>query len=110
MNHDDKTEAQSKLAAACEAAGVFPGHVYTHCQAAGEYVVFTITLDEVTLEPLVHYYSLTYGSLLQSDVSDAVDADARGRVSSVRVRAAGNARGVLGCDRRAVDRGPWRQP
>jgi|HubBroStandDraft_4_1064222.scaffolds.fasta_scaffold09594_4 hypothetical protein len=60
MNHDDKTEAQSKLAAACEAAGVFPGHVYTHCQAAGEYVVFTITLDEVTLEPLVHYYSLTY--------------------------------------------------
>jgi hypothetical protein len=60
MNHDAKTEAQSKLVAACEAAGVLSGHIYTHWQAGGEYVVFAITLDEGTLEPLVHYYSLTY--------------------------------------------------
>jgi hypothetical protein len=60
MNHDAKTEAQSKLVATCEAAGVLSGHIYTHWQAGGEYVVFAVTLDEATLEPLVHYYSLTY--------------------------------------------------
>jgi hypothetical protein len=59
MSHDPKTEAQSKLVAACEAVGVFPGHVYSHWNAGGEYVVFAVTLDEATLEPLVHYYSLT---------------------------------------------------
>jgi hypothetical protein len=60
MNHDAKTEAQSRLVAVCEAADVWPGYVYTHWQAGGEYVVFAVTLDEVTLEPNVHYYSLTY--------------------------------------------------
>ena|SRR5580698_756824 len=58
--HDAKTEAQSKLTATCEAADVLPGYIYTHWNVGGEYVVFAVTLDEATLEPLVHYYSLTY--------------------------------------------------
>jgi hypothetical protein len=60
MSHDDKTEAQSRLSALCEAADVLAGHVYTHYAAGGEYVVFAVALDEATLEPRVGYYSLTY--------------------------------------------------
>ena len=63
MSHDEKTEAQSKLAATCEAADVWRCHVYRHWDEGGEYgeyVVFAVTLDEATLEPLVHYYSLKY--------------------------------------------------
>jgi|HubBroStandDraft_2_1064218.scaffolds.fasta_scaffold01263_11 hypothetical protein len=60
MSHDDKTEAQSRLAERCHDAGVFVGHVYTHWDVGGEYVVYSVMLDEATLEPRVAYYSLTY--------------------------------------------------
>lgn len=57
---DEKTVAQAKLSAACEAAGIEPGFVYRHWREGGEYVVFTVTLDEESLVPEVHYFSLKY--------------------------------------------------
>jgi hypothetical protein len=55
---DEKSAAQAELAKTCEAADVWVGHVYRHWDEGGEYVVFAVTLDEATLEPLVSYYSL----------------------------------------------------
>jgi hypothetical protein len=58
---DEKTEAQSKLAETCAAAGVRVGHVYQHYRG-GLYVVFAVSLAEATLLPYVHYYSLERGT------------------------------------------------
>lgn len=49
-----KNDAQANLASATAAA---PRGIYGH-RNGGEYVLFAHSLDEETLEPLVHYYSL----------------------------------------------------
>jgi hypothetical protein len=49
---DEKDEAQAKLAALDFKLGL-----YRHYKG-GEYIVFAVSLNEETLEPLVHYYSL----------------------------------------------------
>ena len=57
MIDDIKSEAQSTLLARCRKADIIPGHRYRHYKG-GLYLVFAISLDEESLHPLVHYYSL----------------------------------------------------
>lgn len=55
---DPKSEIQSKLK---EFAARCPIAVYTH-RNGGQYVVFGHSVDEATLTPLVHYYSIDHGT------------------------------------------------
>ena len=86
MSHDDKNEAQARLAATCESADVWPGHVYRHYKG-GEYVVFAVTLDEDVLVPLVHYYSLekrTRWTRMIVNFADVIGDQASHRFERVR--------------------------
>jgi len=56
---DDKNDAQARLAAAAERC---PVGLYAHYKTDGVYVVHGHSVDEASLAPLVHYYSVSRGS------------------------------------------------
>jgi hypothetical protein len=56
---DEKNDAQAQLAVAAERC---PIGLYTHYKTDGVYVVHGHSVDEATLAPLVHYYSVSRGS------------------------------------------------
>jgi hypothetical protein len=56
---DEKDLAQDKLG---EASARFPLGLYAHYKGP-KYLVFALSLDEETLEPLVHYESLAHGTI-----------------------------------------------
>jgi len=64
---DPKDEAQEKLAAA-----KIPLGLYRHYKGPS-YVAFALTIDEGTLEPLVHYRSLAHGTLWTRTVQNFIE-------------------------------------
>jgi len=65
---DEKDVAQEKLAALS-----FPLGRYRHHKGP-EYWVFAVSVDEETLEPLVHYESLVHGTLWTRKLSNFVES------------------------------------
>jgi hypothetical protein len=78
---DPKDDVQTKLSAI---AAQCPIGVYVH-RKGGEYVVYSHSLDEGTLQPLVHYYSLTKRTRWTRTVADFTEeVDGKPRFARVR--------------------------
>lgn len=67
---DEKDKAQLALV---DAAATCPVGVYTH-RSGGEYIVFAHSIDEETLTPLVHYFSLKKGTRWTRTVTNFVES------------------------------------
>ncbi len=66
---DPKNDAQDVLK---RAVARCPVGVYTHCKG-GKYVVYSHSLDEETLTPLVHYYSLGRGTRWTRTIANFIE-------------------------------------
>jgi len=79
---DEKDAAQAALA---EAASCCPVGVYAH-RNGGEYVVYGHSIDEATLVPLVHYFSIAKRSRWTRTIINFTEQGSDGAARFRRIR------------------------
>jgi hypothetical protein len=67
---DEKNAAQAQLAVAAERC---PVGLYSHYKTDDVYIVYGHSVDEATLAPLVHYYSVSRGSRWTRTIANFIE-------------------------------------